>query len=298
MSAVVPTPIVPAATGEDLRPVLSAAAARLATAGVASPRHDAEALAAHVLATSRAGLLLVDRLTGPQAQQLQSLVRQRADRVPLQHLVGSVGFRRLTLAVGSGVFVPRPETETLVELALAAVAGQPAPLVVDLGTGSGAVALAVAQEHPGARVHAVERDPVAAGWASRNIAATRLPVSLHTGSMDEPQPELDGRVDLVVSNPPYIPTAVRGQLEPEVVEHDPAMALWGGPDGLDGPRMVVTAARRLLAEGGSVVLEHDAAHGDAVPALLSAAGFVDVARRRDLVGRPRFSSARLPGGRP
>lgn len=276
----------------DLRSAVVAAAARLSAAGVVSSRHDAEALAAHVLGTTRSRLLLVDAL-GDRREEFEALVDRRAAREPLQHLTGEAAFRHLVLAVGPGVFVPRPETETLVDLALAAVRGTASPLVVDLGTGSGAVALSIAAEHPGARVHAVEADPAAADWAARNIAALRLPVTLHRTTMADGLADLGGAVDLVVSNPPYVPTDEQAALEPEVADHDPALALWGGPDGLDGPREVARAAQRLLIAGGAVVCEHSDRHGESVPALFVAAGFSAVTLHLDLTGRPRFTSARL-----
>jgi release factor glutamine methyltransferase len=274
-----------------LRPAVADAAARLAAAGVPSASVDAELLAAHVLGCRRGDLLRHDTVpSGPYA----ALVARRAAREPLQHLTGEAHFRHLTLAVGPGVFVPRPETEEVVGWvvdALCAV-GPPAPLVVDLGTGSGAIALAVATEVPGARVHAVEGDEAAARWASRNLTGSG--VVLHRGDLADALRTVDGTVDLVVSNPPYVPESSRGRLDPEVERHDPPAALWGGPDGLDVVRAVVVTAWRLLRPGGWVVVEHDDGHAAAAATLLRTEGWAEVAGHVDLAARPRFVTARRP----
>jgi release factor glutamine methyltransferase len=275
-----------------LRGTIAAAIARLGAAGVASPAYDAEELAAYVLGLPRSRLALVDRLPEPAATRYAELVELRAARVPLQHLTGVAGFRRLDLAVGPGVFVPRPETEVLVEWALARLA--PGNLVVDLCAGSGAVALAIADEAPGVTVHAVEREQHALAWAVRNVEATGLPVTLHRGDVADPAllAALAGIVDLVTANPPYIPLGAT--VEPEVAEHDPPAALWGGEDGLDVVRAVERAAGRLLRPGGLVVVEHADAQGESVPAVFARAGWAGVADHPDLVGRPRFTTARRP----
>jgi release factor glutamine methyltransferase len=213
----------------------------------------------------------------------------------LQHLVGTAAFRHVEVAVGPGVFVPRPETEVVAGWAIdrareAAVDGG-GPLVVDLCAGSGAIALAVADEVPTARVHAVELDPGALPWARRNVDGTA--VRLHQGDAATALPELDGTVDVVVANPPYIPPdgVIR---DPEVAEHDPALALWGhGSDGLDVLRAVALSAARLLRPGGWFVVEHADVQGAAVPAVLHEQGGWDqVADHRDLAGRDRFTTAR------
>ena len=273
-------------------PEVRAAAARLAAAGVASPRHDAEELAAHVLGVPRSRLALLDRLPAPAAARYAELVEQRAARVPLQHLTGIAGFRRLELAVGPGVFVPRPETEVVVQWALDTLGGVDDPLVVDLCAGSGAVALAIADELPGARVHAVELDPYALAWAERNVRSVGLPVTLHAGDVADPDllAPLAGKVDVVTANPPYIPLGAT--VEPEVVEHDPPAALWAGPDGLDVVRAVVRTAARLLRPGGGLGIEHADVQGDSVPAVLHGREWTDVADSPDLAGRPRVTTAR------
>jgi release factor glutamine methyltransferase len=274
----------------DLRAALRAAAERLAEAGVPSPLHDAEELAAHSLGIDRRELWRQERV----GTDFAAYVRRRVAREPLQHITGRAYFRHLTLAVGPGVFVPRPETEVVVEAAMAAVAGVAAPVVVDLGTGSGAIALAIAQEVPGARVHAVEADPAAHAWAARNAAGSA--VDLRLGDMADAFPDLDGRVDLVVSNPPYIPVGAVVR-DPEVAAHDPAPALWSGEDGLDDVRVVERVAARLLRPGGTVVVEHADLQGESAPAVFTATGrWTGVADHQDLAGRDRYLTARRVEG--
>jgi release factor glutamine methyltransferase len=286
----------------DLSTALRAATARLAEAGVASPRADAEALAAHVLGTTR-GDLSARALRGAdldveRADRFTALVDERVRRVPLQHLTGTTGFRGLDLAVGPGVFVPRPETELVAGAAVeAATAVGPAPVVVDLCTGSGAIAAAVAAEVPGAHVEAVEVDPQAHAWARRNLEGTG--VVLHLADATDPAApphDLDGAVDVVVANPPYVPDDMR-PLDPEVADHDPHLALYGGSDGLRVPLRVAARARVLLRPGGAFVMEH--AHGQRVALVraLVAAGWDDVQGRDDLAGRERFVVARAGGAR-
>ena len=277
------------------RPVIERAAARLTDAGVASPRHDAEALAAHVLGVPSA-LVGGAELTETQLRAYETLVDERARRVPLQHLIGRAGFRYLDLEVGPGVFVPRPETEVLVSWGLDAVRDVHRPVVVDLCTGSGAIALAVAQERPDAVVHAVERSELAMAWAERNaaarVAAGDRPVRLHRGDATDPRvlAELDRTVDLVLSNPPYIPEG--SSVEPEVAEHDPAAALWGGSDGLQVLGAVAARARLLVRDGGWFGVEHADVQGSAVTGLLRSTGWADVSCHRDLAARPRFTTGR------
>ena len=266
---------------------LAAAAAHLRAAGVPSPEHDARVLAAHSLGLEPRELWRADAV-GP---DFADLVRRRAARVPLQHLTGRAYFRHVELAVGPGVFVPRPETELVAQAAIDAAAPLDAPVVVDLCTGSGAIALAVADEVPRAHVYAVELSADAHAWAARNCAGT--PVELRLGDTADAFPELDGTVDVVVSNPPYIPAA-SVPLDPEVRDHDPPIALWSGEDGLETVRVVVRTAARLLRAGGLAVVEHADSQGDAVPALFAAAaGWRDVRDHADLTGRPRFTTARL-----
>jgi release factor glutamine methyltransferase len=222
-----------------------------------------------------------------------ALVAERAARVPLQHLTGQAHFRHLTLSVGPGVFTPRPETEVVAGLAIdAARRSGPAPVVVDLCTGSGAIALAVADEVSGATVHAVELSVEAHAWAARNVEATGLPVELRLGDATAAYPELDGTVDVVVSNPPYIPVGMV-PLDPEVRDHDPEVALFGGSgDGLAIPLAVARRAAGLLRAGGTLVMEHADSQGEALPAALRRTGeWLDVEDHQDLTGRPRATVA-------
>jgi len=278
---------------------LREATRRLAAAGVPSPRHDAEALAAHVLGTDRASVALAaargDEVDpGP---AFAELVDERARRVPLQHLVGTAAFRDLVLDVGPGVFVPRPETEVVaqpaVDEAAALLAAGRRPVVVDLCTGSAALALAVATEVPGADVHAVELSDQAHAWAARNVARWAPGVDLRLGDAATSFADLDGLADVVVSNPPYVPPG-SVPVDPEVRDHDPQVALYGGgPDGLHVPRRVVTAAARLLRPGGLLVVEHADVQQAALLAVLSASGnWCQPAGHADLTGRPRYVTAR------
>jgi release factor glutamine methyltransferase len=262
---------------------------------------DAELLLAHVLGTSRTALLTRDDVPADDAARFAALLEQRADRVPLQHLTGRAPFRHLELAVGPGVFVPRPETEQLAGWALDRIAGLAAPVVVDLGSGSGALALAIAHEHPGARVTAVEADPAAVAWTRTNARARATagdtPVTVVEGDLTDPAllTDLDGTVDVVVSNPPYVPDGAG--LPREVAEHDPPLALWGGDDGLDVVRGLLVTAARLLRPGGGLGIEHADQQGSALPALVrSAGGWADVEDHPDLAGRPRYTTARLLAG--
>ncbi len=274
-----------------MRTLLVAAAERLRAAGVGSPDHDAAELLAHVLGVRRAALVTAPEPAPEQLAAFEELVARRAAREPLQHLTGSAGFRYVELQVGAGVFVPRPETEVVAGFAIdrAREAG-PEPVVVDLCTGSGAIALAVATEVPGARVHAVELDPGAVAWAERNLAGSG--VDLREGDMAQAFPELDGTVDVVVSNPPYIPLEAWESVAVEARDHDPSLALWSGDDGLDAVRVVEETAARLLRPGGAVVVEHADAQGEAAPAVFRRSGrWREVADRPDLAGRPRFVTA-------
>ena len=290
----------------SLRAVVDQAVATLTGAGVPSARTDAVLLAGHVLGADRSDierrLLLGAGLDDASAARLTRLVDERADRVPLQHLTGTAPFRRLELQVGPGVFVPRPETEQAVDHVLAAMEGVEAPVVVDLCTGSGALALAVADEAPTAEVTAVEVSDLALAWAARNIEATGLPVALVAADATaDPAtvPELAdlaGRVDVVVSNPPYVPVGMV-PLDPEVADHDPELALYGGSeDGLVIPLGVAATAAALLRPGGRLVMEHADSQGESLPRALTASGdWAEVADHADLSGRPRTTTAARSG---
>ncbi|MEH0936302.1 peptide chain release factor N(5)-glutamine methyltransferase [Micromonospora psammae] len=281
---------------ERVSPVLARAARALAAAGVPSARAEAELLAAYVLDVPRGRLALADGFTAEQRDRFDALVARRTAREPLQHLTGSAAFRHLELAVGPGVFVPRPETELLAGWGIEVARARPAPVVVDLCSGSGAIALSVAQEVPGARVVAVERSPAALEWLRRNAAgraaAGDRPIEVVAADVTDPEllAELVGRVDVLLCNPPYVPRAVA--VPPEVAGHDPDEAVFGGTDGLDVIRPVVDRAATLLGPSGALGVEHDDTHGAAVPGLLAADGrYTAVTEHRDLAGRPRFATA-------
>jgi release factor glutamine methyltransferase len=275
----------------NARSLLTDAEAKLAEAGVASPRTDAELLLAHVTGLPRSLLLVAARPNELQHRSFTELVDARARRVPLQHLTGSTAFRFVDLEVGPGVFVPRPETEVLAGWAVEQALLVEGPVVVDLCTGSGAIALSIVHEVPGAIVHAVELDEPAFEWAQRNLSGTG--VDLRLGDAAEAFADLDGRVDVVVSNPPYIPLDAWESVAPEVRDHDPALSLWSGDDGLDAMRMIESTAWRLLKSGGVVGVEHADAQGESAPAVF-AARWSDVRDQNDLAGRPRFVTARKP----
>jgi release factor glutamine methyltransferase len=276
------------------RTVLAEAERVLAAAGVPSPWVDAELLAAHVLGLPRSRLRgHADRRPEPAAlAELRELVGRRARRVPLQHLLGTAPMGPVEVAVGPGVFVPRLETEQLLDWGLRALADLAAPTVVDLCTGSGALAAAVAASRPDAEVHAVELDPDALRWARRNLGGLGERVRLVAGDVTDPAllPELHGRVDLVLANPPYVPEGTPVPLE--VAEHDPPRAVFAGPDGLAVIRPMLVLAVRLLRPGGSLAIEHDDTHGTAAPTLLAShPELTDVVEHSDLAGRARFVTA-------
>ncbi|MEV4265812.1 peptide chain release factor N(5)-glutamine methyltransferase [Kribbella sp. NPDC049584] len=268
--------------------MVAGAAGRLAAAGVGSAEYDAAELLAFVTGSSRM------RLAEPSEEQRRiygELIDRRAAREPLQHLTGTAGFRYRELVVGPGVFVPRPETEVMVGWILERIAGVKNPLVVDLCSGSGAIAGAVATERPDSVVHAVELSPEACVWARRNLDGTGA--ILHEGDIDGCLPELDGQVDAVISNPPYIPLTAWESVTAEVRDHDPALALWSGEDGLDEIKVVAATAARLLKPGGWFACEHADVQGESAPAIFTATGsFTEVRDQLDLSGRHRFTTGR------
>ena len=265
----------------------------LAEAGVASPRVDAELLLAHVTGRSRSQMMLLDRLTSDQKVQYDELLRRRSDGEPLQHLTGTAAFRYLELAVGPGVFVPRPETELIVELAGGRLAGR--PTVVDLCAGSGAIALSVAHEHPEARVLAVERSDEALVWLRRNAEsltnAGDTPIVVVPGDVADQAllTDLAGLVDVVLTNPPYVPARIRAELTAEV-GFDPDDAVFAGDDGLALMPALLTTAARLLRPGGFLAIEHDESQAASLPALMTD-DWAEVTDHLDLTGRSRFSTA-------
>jgi release factor glutamine methyltransferase len=281
---------------QSLRSAIVAAAATLEQAGVPSPAVDAEELAAHQLGVSRTRLGLTPLVESSWVENYQALVARRAQRIPLQYLLGSVPFGRARIAVGPGVFVPRPETEFLLEWALRAIADRPAPTVVDLCAGSGAIALAISAARPDARVIAVERSETALSWARRNVIAHvnagGTPVELRGGDILDQRllSDLDASADLVTANPPYVPDGT--PVEPEVADHDPAEAVFGGPDGLSLIKPLISIAAGLLKVDGVLAIEHDDTQGESVPDLLRVRRVLaDVVDHADLAGRPRFVTA-------
>ena len=280
-----------------LRVAIAEAERTLAASGVASPRVDAELLAAHVLDTSRSKLPMIPLVDGCVVEELQALVKRRATREPLQHILGTAVLGPVEVAVGPGVFTPRPETELLLEWGLDAIRAVRRPVVLDLCTGTGALALAFAVSRPDAQVHALEAKPSALAWTRRNLDAHARsggrPVTLHVADVRWPDllVELEAKVDLVVCNPPYVPDGT--QLPPEVQQWDPPGAVFGGPDGTAIIQSVVRGATGWLRHGGSLAIEHDDTHGETVPALLRRRRTLDeVTEHHDLSGRPRFVTAR------
>lgn len=268
------------------------ATAILAAAGVPSPRVDAELLAEHLLdvGLGRLRAMLLGDSRVPEGYG--ELVAERAQRVPLQHITGVAHFRYLQLAVGPGVFVPRPETESVVQLVIDRLQGMTRPKVVDLGTGSGAIAGSIAHEVPGAEVVAVEFSEFAHAWAQKNLAP--LGVELVRGDLRDALPERSGTFDVVVSNPPYIPSEAVPN-EPEVALHDPPEALYGGgADGMELPTAAAASAARLLVPGGYFVMEHAEVQSGWIAAMLKTTGqWTDITSHRDLNGKERATSAVL-----
>jgi release factor glutamine methyltransferase len=269
----------------------------LAAAGIESPEVDAELLIGHVLGLSR-GQVQAKSITGTEVSEadfstIEAAVDRRAAREPLQHITGRAPFRSLELAVGPGVFVPRPETEQVAQFAIDALlaAASECPIGVDLGTGSGAIALAMATEVPHAEVYGVEVSAAAFPWTVQNFADSGAANAhaVHTDLADA-LAQLDGTVSVVISNPPYIPDDAIPR-DPEVRMFDPTIALYGGEDGLDVVRQVSQTARRLLHPGGTLVLEHGELQAAQIAALLAADGWHAIAGHRDLLGRDRATTA-------
>ncbi|ABK03997.1 modification methylase, HemK family [Arthrobacter sp. FB24] len=287
-------------TGLSLAEAVGQATALLAEAGVPSPRVDAELLADHLLGVGLGRLRAMLLVDSPAPEGYAELVAERARRVPLQHITGVAHFRYLQLAVGPGVFIPRPETESVVQLVIDwlgdrdRLQGRARPKVVDLGTGSGAIAGSIALEVPGAEVYAVEFSEFAHAWAERNLRP--LGVTLLRGDLRDALPEHNGTFDVVVSNPPYIPAEAIPN-EPEVALHDPPEALYGGgADGMELPTAAAASAARLLVPGGYFVMEHAEVQATWIAAMMKKSGlWSDVTTHLDLNGRERATSAVLAG---
>ena len=279
-----------------LSAAIEVASAKFEKAGIESFQADAEILLSHVVGLSR-GELQVKAITGEELDQADEakfleLVAKRAERFPLQHLTGVAHFRQLELKVGPGVFVPRFETEGVVQIAIDALRAVPSenPIAVDLATGSGAIALSIATEVPHAKVYAIELSEDALTYTRENFARYAPEATLVQGDLSDAFPELNGQVDVLISNPPYIPDAMI-PIYPEVHLHDPELALYGGPDGLDLVRKVEATAKRLLREGGALVIEHADMQGDAIRELILSLGWRQCTTHKDLAGRDRATSA-------
>ena len=282
----------------SLAALVRAAAQRLSEAGVPDPVVDAELLLGHLFGIGRgevqAALVRGDVASEADAERFDALVSRRAGREPLQHITGTAPFRQLELAVGPGVFVPRPETETVVQFAIDALvnSAEPEPIGIDLGTGSGAIAIAMATEVPHARVYAAELSADAFPWAARNAEGVQN-LTLVNEDLATAFPELEGTVSVVISNPPYVPDAAVPR-DPEVRLFDPAMALYGGDDGLDVVRILSTRALSLLRRGGLLVIEHGELQGEQIRSILPADGWRAAATHRDLTQRDRATTAIRP----
>jgi release factor glutamine methyltransferase len=282
---------------QPLATALAEATALLERAGVPSARVDAELLIGHLLDWSRGQVQaksMVDvALSATDSAAFAALVERRAAREPLQHITGKAPFRSMELSIGPGAFVPRPETEQVAQFAIDALRNVPSPrpLGIDLGTGSGAIALAMATEVPHAQIWGVENSPEAYIWARRNQTESGADnITMVFVDLAEALPELNGTVDVVISNPPYIPIDAIPR-DPEVRLFDPEHALYGGADGLDVVHAVSATALRLLHAGGTLVMEHGELQAAAIAALLRADGWSAVATHRDLLGRDRATTA-------
>ncbi len=251
---------------------------------------EARTLLAHAAGVETSRLELLDGVGRSVQAEFDVLVGRRLAGEPLQYLTGGVGFRTVEVSVGPGVFIPRPETEVMTGWAIAALAGIEHPIVVELCAGSGAISLAIATERPGCRQFAVELSREAAAYAAENLAPTE--VDLRIGDMADAFADLDGQVDLVIANPPYVPLREKALVGADVVAHEPELAVFSGTDGLDALKVVAATAARLLRAGGVVCAEHAESHAAEVVALFSASDdFVEVADHHDLTDRPRFVSA-------
>ncbi|MFM9095361.1 MAG: peptide chain release factor N(5)-glutamine methyltransferase [Actinomycetes bacterium] len=278
---------------------------RLKNANVSSPRFDAESLVAFVLNTSRNRVGLISEISDEQYREIEKLVEKRVRRIPLQHLLGEQGFRHLVLNVGPGVFIPRPETEILVESVIRYIKdkNQERLLVVDYCSGSGAIALSIAKECSNVEVFAIEKSVEAFKYLETNyqrykeeISSQNSKVHLINADINHQIEELDnliGQIDVVVSNPPYIPENMVPK-EIEVKDHDPGLALFGGKDGLEIVRIVINKSQRLLKKGGLVAIEHSDLQGNpdqelSVPYLLKESNsFEKIEDRKDLNALPRY----------
>lgn len=278
---------------------------RLKNANVSSPRFDAESLVSFVLKTSRNRVGLISEISDEQYRDIEKLVEKRVRRIPLQHLTGEQGFRHLVLSVGPGVFIPRPETEILVESVIRYIKdrNQDRIIVVDFCSGSGAIALSIAKECSNVEVFAIEKSTEAFKYLEINYQKYKEEITSHNcivhlihadiNSEIEVLNNLIGQIDVVVSNPPYIPEKMVPK-EIEVKDHDPSIALYGGKDGLEIVRVVVQKANKLLKKGGLLAIEHSDLQGNpdnelSVPYILKETdSFEKIEDRKDLNALPRY----------
>ena len=278
----------------NFKEFLGAGKEQLRAAGIEAT--DAEHLMAYALGISRMDLhnpvILEDRLANfgdltILEETFWKLLDARASHEPLQYLTGVSYFRHLEIQVGPGVLVPRPESELLVQAVLDHVKDAKETVsVVDLGSGSGALALAISTENENTRVIAVEKDPAAIEWLKKNVARINEQVRIVESDVVD---ALEGvKCDVVIANPPYVPDSQ--ELPRDVADHEPAVALFGGPTGLDIPGRFIDTASRLLKEGGFFAIEHTEDQGDAITSLLEA-NFVNIIVHRDLTQRPRYTTA-------
>lgn len=276
-----------------LRRAIDSAATVLAEAGIGSARWEAEELAAYLTGSDRGRLSLLDAPGEEFFGRYRAIVTERARRIPLQHLTGTAAFGPVTLHVGPGVFIPRPETEAMLEWAMAQQL--PAqPVIVDVCTGSGALAVALSQHWPKARLLGIDDSEAALGYARQNSAGTAVELVCADVTTPDVLADLDGHVDLVVANPPYVPDGA--ELEPEVSQYDPRHAIFGGPDGMAVIRAIVGLAGRWLRPGGFLGVEHDdSTSHQTIETISGTKLFDDVVARTDLSGRPRFVTARRKG---
>ncbi len=276
--------------------LLAAATKRLSANGIESAHHDAEILVAKVLEVSRGELVTAVAMQQPfddfKLEALEAFLVRREAREPLQHITGLAPFRNLELKVGQGVFVPRPETEMVAQLAIDALVAMAneSPVAIDLGTGSGAIALSLATEVPHAKIFAVEVSEAALPFTRQNFATIAPEATLIESDFAHLGPELDGKVSVVVSNPPYIPLGAIPR-DPEVRDFDPTLALFSGEDGFDAMRVISELAKRLLHTGGLLILEHADSQAADLTKLLLAGGWRQVRSHQDLTGRDRAVTA-------
>jgi release factor glutamine methyltransferase len=288
--------VIDLATERSVTALLRRGTAILEAAGIAAARSEAEWLLASLLGVDRVALHLdpVRRLPTPTVAHYLGLLDRRASREPLQYLLGWEDFHGVRLTVTPDVLVPRPETEGLVEWAIEVLGSLADPVAADLGTGSGAIACAVAHALPRAEVLAVEASAGALAVASRNVRQLGLSSRVHllAGDLFAPLGSIAASLDLVVANPPYLPSAVLPSLPPEVSRHEPRAALDGGPDGLTIIRRIISGAPPVLKPGGWLLMEIGDEQAGPVASLMAAEGFARIRARRDLNGVERYICGR------